>query len=43
MVFDKVDRVSNFSINHFVHAGAKGGSANFKGMKNAALAVAGYE
>lgn len=33
---------SNFAAGSFVHIGAKGGSASFPGMKNNALAVAGY-
>ena len=42
MLFDQVDKVSNYSAANFVHIGAKGGSANSPGMTNTALAVAGY-
>lgn len=41
-LFDAVDMQSAFSKKLYVHSGAKGGSANYPGMKNAALAVAGF-
>lgn len=41
-LFDAVDRSSEFAKANFVHTGAKGGSANYPGMTNAALAVSGY-
>ena len=42
LLFDQVDKVSNYSSANFIHVGAKGGSANYPGMINTALAVAGY-
>ena len=33
---------TNFAQGNFIHAGAKGGSASYPGMSNAALAIAGY-
>lgn len=42
LVFDQVDLITDFARNSFIHAGAKGGSANFQGMSNTALAVSGY-
>lgn len=42
LVFDQVDLTTDFARNSFIHAGAKGGSANFVGMSNTALAVSGY-
>lgn len=42
LLFDQVSMTSNFSQGSFTHLGAKGGSASYPGMKNNALAVAGY-
>lgn len=42
LLFDQVTMTSNFAQSTFIHAGAKGGSASYPGMKNNALAVAGY-
>lgn len=41
-LFDAVDMQSAFSKKAFVHSGAKGGSANYPGMTNAALAISGF-
>ncbi len=41
-LFDLVDLQSALSKKLFIHSGAKGGSANYPGMNNAALALAGY-
>lgn len=41
-LFDAVNMQSPFAKKMFVHSGTKGGSANYPGMKNAALAVSGF-
>lgn len=41
-LFDNITKSSSFGQTNYIHAGAKGGSANYNKMNNAVLAVAGY-